>query len=268
MSDSLNIASLQLPSLSYDSGKIDYYMTIAKRENVKVFVLGEYVLSLFFKDLENSPISFINEQSKHHIEALKKMAKVYNMHIVAPIVTVYKKKPKKILAVFTPTSMKKYEQQILMDYKHWNEEKFFNNEKQEEFKPLIFTVDGIKLGVIFGYELHFDHIWAEFRKKGVDCVIMPTVSTFESSKRWRDITRTRAFLNQYYVLRVNRIGSHMEKDTEWKFYGDSFFCNPYGEIEDYLGSKEELLFSTVKKEVLKTARSDWKFQKTNKTLGL
>ncbi len=251
-------------SLSYDSGKLDYYMTIAKRENIKVLCLGEYVLNLFFKDLESSPYSFIKKQSKRHTADLKRLATVYGVYIVAPIITFEKNAPMKTLAVFTPNGMRKYKQQILMPYKHWNEEGYFANPKTEIQKPLTFNLEGFKFGVIFGYELHFDKFWEEFKRAKVDCVLMPTASAFSSSKRWRDLIRTRSFLNQYYILRTNRIGYHESKIGDWKFYGDSFICNPYGEIEEFLGSKEEILIATVDKAVVKEARADWKFQRIAK----
>lgn len=264
----INVAALQLVSLSYDAGKIDYYMTIAKREDVKVLVLGEYVLNLFFKDLETTPINFIKEQSKRHIEDLKKLSRVYNVHIVAPIVTFEKNEPIKTLVVFTPKGMKKYHQQILMPYKHWNEEKYFKNPQDEIKLPLTFNLEGVKFGVVFGYELHFDKLWEEFKKAKVDCVLMPTVSAFNSNMRWRELVKTRAFLNQYYILRANRIGHYESNEGDWKFYGDSFISNPYGEIEEFLGSKEEILITTIDKQVVKDARADWKFQRIGTKRGL
>jgi predicted amidohydrolase len=102
-----------------------------------------------------------------------------------------------------------YDQQFLINYKHWNEEKFFDNEIGEFTLPS-FSIDGVKFGVINGFELHFDVAFAQVMKKGVDVILSPSASTFDSSARWIELLKMRAFTNSVYILRSNRVGIYKE----------------------------------------------------------
>lgn len=268
MQQTLNIAALQLASLSFDKAKLDYYLTIAKSKNCQLLVLGEYVINLFFKELEKTPIALIKEQAAHQKEILKKMATNYNITIIAPTIAVEKERPKKVIMRFSAASTQSYEQQALINYKHWNEEKFFDNECKELGSPMIFNMDKVKCAVLYGYEVHFDHLWQEIMKKKVDVVIVPTASTFDSKLRWRDLLKTRAFLNSTYLLRVNRVGSFHDKTTQWVFYGDSFLANPSGEIILSAGNKEEMMIATIDKETVHNARKDWGFHHALQKRGM
>lgn len=259
MNQTLNIAALQLASLSFDKAKLDYYLTIAKSKNCKMVVLGEYVINLFFKELEKTPIALIKEQAIHQKETLRKAASTYNITIIAPTVIVEKNSPKKVIMKFAAHSTQHYEQQLLINYKHWNEEKFFDNEIAPLTAPMIFHVDKFKCAVMYGFEVHFDHLWNEIHKKKVDVVIVPTASTFDSKSRWRDILKSRAFLNSAYVLRVNRVGAYHDKKVQWIFYGDTFLADPSGEIVAASGAKEEMMIASIDKETVINARRDWGF---------
>ena len=256
----MRAAILQIPSVGMSTAKFDYYLRIAKSKGCKVVVLGEYLLNRFFKELENTPIAMIKEQSDHHIKTLKTLAKEYDVTIIAPLVIVKKKQAYKTIVKFSPTSSVYYYQQILINYKHWNEEKFFANEVSELKAPMIFTIDGFKFAVMAGYELHFDAFWQEVMAKNVDAVLLPTVSTFESHERWRELIKMRAFTNNCYIIRANRIGEYVEGEFSWNFYGDSLVVSPEGEIENHLGNQEELLMIDLDKKAVKTARKSWGFK--------
>ncbi len=256
----LNIACLQVAALSFDKAKLDYYLAIAKSKRCQVLVLGEYVINLFFKELEKTPFSLIKEQTKHQKEILKKLASGYNITIIAPVVTVEKDQIKKVIMRFSAQSAHSYEQQFLINYKHWNEEKFFDNPIAPLTAPMIFTVGRIRCAVMYGFETHFDPLWQEVRNKKIDVVIVPTASTFDSKPRWRELLKTRAFLNSTYVLRVNRVGSYHDKKVQWIFYGDSFLADPAGNIVTALGNKEEMMIASIDKEMAFQARRNWGFQ--------
>lgn len=256
----MRAAILQIPSVGLSTAKFDYYLRIAKSKQCKVVVLGEYLLNRFFKELENTPVAMIKEQSDHHIKMLKALAKEYGLTIIAPLVIVKKKQPYKTIVKFSPTSTSYYYQQILINYKHWNEEKFFANEITELKVPMTFSVDGFKFAVMAGFELHFDAFWQQVMANNVDAVLLPTVSTFESHERWRELIKMRAFVNSCYIIRANRIGEYVEGDLSWNFYGDSLVVNPEGQIENHLGNQEELLMIDLEKKSVKEARKSWGFK--------
>ena len=100
----------------------------------------------------------------------------------------------------------------------------------------------------------------EVMKKNVDVVLTATSSTFDSARRWEELLKMRAMLNNVYILRANRVGSYKEEET-WQFYGQSSLISPFGEVELTLGDKEEMLVATIEKESLAEARKLWGWKK-------
>ena len=177
----------------------------------------------------------------------------------------------KSCAKFSPSEVKFYDQNILMDYPHWNEEGFFANRKSRKIgkiSPMIFSEGGVKFGVCFGYEAHFDVFWRYFMQKNVGCVLVPCASTFESGGRWRELLKMRAFTNSLYVIRANRIGEAKFGGEEFNFYGESFVVTPGGEIANELKNEEGVLMCEVDADEIAAARGLWKFRKNLVSRGL
>jgi nitrilase len=254
----LSIAALQMASLPLEKAKLDYYLSIAKSKKAKVVVLGEYVSNLFFKELEKTPKAFIVEQSQKQAANFANLAKIYNLTIIAPLIIEHKDELYKTISIFTPLKREVYFQQIFMPYPHWNERKFFANEQDiKQTSPKIIIVDGFRLAIMSGFEAHFDSFW----QAKADVAIVPSVGTFDSKPRWRELLRMRAFTHNRYVLRVNRIGEYAQpKGNVWKFYGDSFCIDPYGDVEMELGDEEEMFIFEASKKTLAEARKLWRFE--------
>ena len=255
----MKIALLQSDNLPYDKAKLNFFIRVAKSEGAKLIVLPEYVLNRFFKEIEVTPISFVKKQSLQQIKHLKHLSIVYNISILAPLVKIVGDKKYKVLIKVENGHLRYYYQQIFMPYSHWNENKFFDT--KENF-PLIFSLDGVKFGAMFGFEAHIEKFWNYFKRKKVDCVLIPSVSTFNSHNRWLEMLKTKAFLNHMYVVRVNRVGSY----KDWVFYGRSFAISPEGEILNMLSNKEEIGIINIEKEKVKEARKEWKFIELEKLI--
>ena len=253
-------AVLQLNAQGMSSTKLYNYIRIAHKKNVKLILLGEYVLNPFFKELEHMSFSMIKEQALHQIKVLKELASDYSITIVAPIILVKKGCVYKTVAKFAPASTSYYQQQILINYTHWNEEKFFANAVKPLEAPLTFKIDDFKFAVINGFELHFDEIFAKLKNKNIDCILVPSVATFDSYERWKALALTRAFTHSCYILRANRIGEYQDKEFTWKFYGDSFLASPNAAILNHLGNQEELMIVEMSHTEVVRARRIWGFK--------
>ncbi|PHQ89069.1 MAG: carbon-nitrogen hydrolase family protein [Sulfurimonas sp.] len=256
----MRAAVLQLSSQGMSSTKLFNYVRIAQKQGVKVLVLGEYTLSPFFKELQTMSIAMIKEQAEHQSKILKELSSTYNITIVAPIITVKKQEVYKMIAKYSPASTAYYQQQLLINYSHWNEEKFFANEIKPLESPLVFNVDGFKFAIMSGFELHFDEILSKLNTKNIDCILLPSVSTFDSLDRWKSLIQIRSFTHNYYILRANRIGEYKDKDVSWQFYGDSLLTSPYGEIIEHLGNREELMIVDMSHTQVVQARRLWGFK--------
>ena len=260
----MKISALQLSNARTQSG-IESYIKAAIDAKSKVVLFGEYLLNPFFKDLEiaKGKRTRVLEEIKNETNKILELSSKYNIVIVTPIFEVIKDKIYKTILILNKGKALSYRAQRLMPYEHWNEAEFFANSMPKRPKiPQIFNVGGFKFSVLFGYELHFDDFWLKLKMENVDCVFLPTASTFDSSLRWRSIIKMRAFLNSCYILRANRIGQYQDSPTQtlWNFYGDSLFASPNGEIIDCLGDREELLVVEVDKKYLKEVKECWRFR--------
>ncbi len=159
MAKTLTIAALQLPTLGMQVTKLDFYLRNAHSRGARVVLFGEYILNHFFKELETIPQKMVKKQSEKHVELLKKYAIKYNMVFIAPLVIVKKNSYIKTIAKITEKSISYYEQQILIPYAHWNEKDFFANRISKLKNPLTFQVDGFRILVMAGFELHFNPFW-------------------------------------------------------------------------------------------------------------
>jgi len=256
----MNIAVLQLQSIGMSSTKLYRFVRIAQSRGVKVLLLGEYMLNSFFKELESTPLNMIKEQSEHQLKVLKEMAFKHAMTLVVPIIIVKGKRVYKMVAKVSPNSISYYQQQLLINYSHWNEEAYFDNEVAPLKSPLTFSVAGVKFMVMGGFELHFDELWSYVQQKGIDCVLLPTISTFDSFERWKTLLKARAFTRSCYILRANRIGEFKEDDFTWSFYGDSLLVDPNGEVQEHLGNTEELMIASIDHKVVLETRRSWGFK--------
>ena len=257
----INLAALQMATQGMSPNSLDHYFKTAKEKDAKLILLGEYVLNHFFKELEKMPVNMIKDQSEHHLKVIKELSKKYDMVVVSPIVKVKNRECYKTIVKVTPKTTHTYYQQILIDYDHWNEAKYFANEVKELEDPFIFTHEGVRFGVIGGFELHFNWFFDRLNARDVDVLLISTSATFDSITRWREVLKTRAFLHNLYILRANRVGEYVDKDTKWKFYGDSMLINPMGEIENLLDDRESLMVVTVDRKETREAKKLWGFEK-------
>jgi len=257
----INVAVLQMPTQGMDPKALEQYFKTAKMKEAKLILLGEYVLNHFFKELETMPVNMIRDQSEHHLAMIKELAKKYEMVVVAPLVQVKAKRCYKTVVKVTPKTTHTYHQQILMDYGHWDEAKFFANEVKPLEDPLVFNHEGIRFGIIGGFELHFNWFFDRLNARDVDVLLLPTAATFESHNRWREILKTRAFLHNIYILRANRVGEYLDREIKWKFYGDSMLVTPMGEVENVLEDKESLMVVTIDRKEVREAKRIWGFEK-------
>lgn len=261
----MKICVLQLPTLSMSENRIDYYIKIAKDNKSEIVLIGEYVLNSFFNELKKMPNSIIKEQTVHKKELFLKLSKKYNIVIIAPLIIVKNNEIYKVCAKFSPNKIKIFNQQFLINYSHWNEENFYSNSKNfnidTDFNMPIFSLNNFKFGIAFGFEAHFDIVWKYFMQKNVDCILMPTASTFDSNERWEMLLKMRAWLNSVFIIRANRIGKTQFLDKECDFYGNSFAIDPNGELVNALKNEEGVMLCNIEKNEINEARKLWKFKK-------
>ena len=252
-----------------------YLEAECKKQKIDLVVVGEYVANHFFKEYHTKgTLKREFELQKAYFSAL---SKEFGVAIVAPLIECAGDKIYKSIAIFRAGKVRFYRAKWLMNFPHWNEGAFFDNEVcgnssgdsrpklRSPKEPIIFSVGGFKVSAIFGWEAHFDEIFIKLRKKGVDILCVPTASSFGSNARWQRLMQTRAFLNSCFVVRVNRTGRFMASDFKessvaWDFYGESFIALPDGSLGDMMGEKDGILVSEIRHNLLDEIKDSWGFR--------
>ena len=258
----MNILIAQLAHIAPSTKVFDKYLRSAFKGQKKIdlIVLGDFVANHFFKEYRTK------SSIKREFEASKKyflsLAKKHKSAIVAPIIEWDEGQIFKSILVAESNcdSPNLYRASRLMDFPHWDERAFFDNETLPHPKPLIFNIGDFKVSAIFGWEAHFDEIMIALRKKGVDILCVPCANTFGSNMRWQRLMQIRAFLNSCVIIRANRVGEFVENDSVWDFYGESFIALPDGSLGDMMGEKEGILISEIEWENVENIKNLWRFR--------
>ncbi len=251
------VAILQLSNMQ-DGTRITTYIKSLPKHSI--VLLGEYIVDSFFsQEWELQPDSCLKDKNK--LDSFIQFAKEYGHIFIVPTIQYKNKGYYKYMAIITHDNIATYTQQRLIQYAHWNEASFFSNDTTRLPKlPFTFVADGIKFGVLLGFEAHFDEFWMEFKKANVDVVLVATASTFTSQERWKNLLTTHAFTNSCYVCRANRIGTYQANDGyNWEFYGHSFVSLGQN-IVDSLTNDEGMLCVEIDKNALETLKKEWGFR--------
>ncbi|RDU67659.1 carbon-nitrogen hydrolase family protein [Helicobacter didelphidarum] len=252
-----NIAIFQLENLM-DTTRINTYMKSLPQGTIILF--GEYVLEPFFSEQwKINPPQELKDKNK--LDFLMEFCKEYRHTLVIPSVQYKNKGYYKNMVIFANGKSYTYTQQRMIQYDHWNEVNFFSNDTTKLPKtPFIFRAGNLKVGILFGFEAHFDEFWMGFKKACVDVVLVATASTFSSQERWKSLLTTHSFTNSCYVFRANRIGKYKANDGyEWDFYGHSFVSLGQ-KIIDSLNADEGMLCVELDTQSLQNLKDEWKFR--------
>ncbi len=149
-------------------------------------------------------------------------------------------------------------------------EKFYFTPGDLGFEPIETSVG--KLGVLICWDQWYPEAARLMTLKGAELLIYPTAigwfdedSKEEQSRQldsWITIQRSHAIANGIPVLSCNRVG--FEKDSSEvmdgiRFWGNSFVCDPQGELIAQAGSEEEILYANINHNRTKEVRDIWPF---------
>jgi N-carbamoylputrescine amidase len=150
-------------------------------------------------------------------------------------------------------------------------EKFYFTPGDLGFEPIQTSVG--KLGVLICWDQWYPEAARLMTLKGAEMLIYPTAIGWfdEDSKEeqirqldsWITIQRSHAIANGIPVVSCNRVG--FEKDHSGvldgiRFWGNSFVCDPQGELIAHANHQEEtILYATINKERTKEVRDIWPF---------
>ena len=237
------------------------YIDEAGKKGVQVLCLQEMFNGPYFCPSQDSKWCDIAETIPGPtVEALAVYAKKYSMVIVVPIYE------REMAGVYYNTAavidadgtyLGKYRKHhIPQTSGFW--EKFF-------FKPgnlgyPVFQTRYCKVGVYICYDRHFPEGARLLGLNGAEVVYNPSATVAGLSQHlWKIEQPAHAVANGYYMGCINRVGT----EAPWnigKFYGNSYFVNPRGEIIE-CGSEDndELVVAELDLDLIEEVRRTWQF---------
>ncbi len=125
--------------------------------------------------------------------------------------------------------------------------------------PVFQTAVG-KIGVYICYDRHFPEGARALALNGAEIVFNPSATVAGLSEYlWKLEQPAHAVANQYFIGAINRVGT----EKPWsigQFYGQSYFCDPRGQMLA-VGSREEedLVIADMDLDLIQEVRNTWQF---------
>ncbi len=125
--------------------------------------------------------------------------------------------------------------------------------------PVFDTAYG-KVGVYICYDRHFPEGARALGLNGAEIVFNPSATVAGLSEYlWKLEQPAHAVANQYFVGAINRVGHEQPWDIG-EFYGQSYFCDPRGQMITVASrDKDELVVADLDLDLCKEVRNTWQF---------
>lgn len=117
--------------------------------------------------------------------------------------------------------------------------------------PGIFETPFGVFGGMICYDLRFPDLASATVAAGAWCLIVPAQFPNPRRSHWETLLAARAIENQVYVVGVNRVGS----SGGIEFFGHSRLIDPWGNIVDGAGDREELVVTRLNPDTVQQVRS-------------
>jgi beta-ureidopropionase len=124
----------------------------------------------------------------------------------------------------------------------------------------VFDTSAGKIGVYICYDRHFPEGARELGLNGAEIVFNPSATVAGLSEYlWKLEQPAHAVANQFYVGAINRVGI----EEPWgigEFYGQSYFCDPRGQIMiEGSRDKDEVIITDLDLDLIEEVRNTWQF---------
>jgi len=125
--------------------------------------------------------------------------------------------------------------------------------------PVFETAFG-NIGVYICYDRHFPEGARELGLNGAEIVFNPSATVAGLSEYlWKLEQPAHAVANQYFVGAINRVGT----EAPWnigEFYGQSYFCNPRGQIiAEGSRDTDDVVVADLDLDLIREVRNVWQF---------
>ena len=260
-----NKVPTEAPCEEHRQGMLDAHLPLieeAGKKGVQILCFQEVFTGPYFCPSQDSKWYGLAERIPEGptTQKMMEMAKKHKMVIIVPIYEeempgVYYNTAAVIDA--DGTYLGKYRKNHIPQVAGFWEKFFFKpgNTNYPVFKTKYATV-----GVYICYDRHFPDGARCLGLSGAEIVFNPSATVAGLSEYlWKLEQPAHAVANGYYIAAINRVGT----EAPWnigEFYGQSYFCNPRGQIiAEASRDKDELLVAELDMDMIKEVRDLWQF---------
>jgi N-carbamoylputrescine amidase len=117
-----------------------------------------------------------------------------------------------------------------------------------------------RIGVYICYDRHFPEGARALGLNGAEIIFNPSATVAGLSEYlWKLEQPAHAVANGYFVGAINRVGHEQPWDIG-EFYGQSYFCDPRGQIvAEASRDKDELVIADLDMDLIREVRNTWQF---------
>ncbi|NNE99070.1 MAG: acyltransferase [Pyrinomonadaceae bacterium] len=117
-----------------------------------------------------------------------------------------------------------------------------------------------RIGVYICYDRHFPEGARALGLNGAEIIFNPSATVAGLSEYlWKLEQPAHAVANGYFVGAINRVGHEQPWDIG-EFYGQSYFCDPRGQmIAEASRDKDELVVADLDMDLIREVRNTWQF---------
>ena len=117
-----------------------------------------------------------------------------------------------------------------------------------------------RIGVYICYDRHFPEGARALGLNGAEIVFNPSATVAGLSEYlWKLEQPAHAVANGYFVGAINRVGHEMPWDIG-EFYGQSYFCNPRGQIiAEAPRAEDAIVVADLDLDMIREVRNTWQF---------
>jgi N-carbamoylputrescine amidase len=232
----------------------------AARQGTQILVLPELFTMPYFARFTDSRWYAAAEPIPNGptISLMRDLARQYAMVIVAPIYELDGQARYNSAAVIDADGkyLGVYRKHHVPTCHTGNYEPFYFHQPDLGF-PVFDTVYA-RIGIYICYDRHFPEVARIYGVKGAEIVFNPSATGGKNSERvWELEQQAYALNNGYFLAALNRIGRGEPFDVG-KFFGKSYFCNPFGEIIAQGGKgTEEIVSADLDLDEIASTRNIW-----------
>jgi beta-ureidopropionase len=235
----------------------------AGKKDVKILCLQEIFFGPYFPAEQETKWYDLTEKIPEGptLKLMQEQAKKYGMVMVVPV---YEEEITGVYyntaAIFDAdgTYLGKYRKNHIPHTPPGFWEKFYFKPGNLGY-PVFETAYGL-VGIYICYDRHFPEGARILGLNGAEIIFNPSATVAGLSEYlWKLEQPAHAVANGYFVGAINRVGHELPWDIG-EFYGNSYFCDPRGQIvTEGSRDKDELIVADLDFDMIREVRNVWQF---------